>query len=96
MCGLSITTSGEASEDEAYDYINAMLDPRSGAALFDEYGYGHGNARSVELIDPDRAHEAGVDDPSGTFARGIYTSALPPAKKAKLFQLWFEAKAGLD
>ncbi len=96
MCGLSITTSGEASEDEAYDYINAMLDPRSGAALFDEYGYGHGNSKSVDLIDPDRAMVAGVDDPVGTFARGIYTAALPPATKARLFQLWFEAKAGLD
>lgn len=96
MCGLSITTNGEASEDEAYDYINAMLDPRSGAALFDEYGYGHGNARSVDLIDPDTLIGTGVDDPVGTFARGIYTAALPPAKKARLFQLWFEAQAGLD
>ncbi len=96
MCGLSLTTNGEASEDAAYDYINAMLDPRSGAALFDEYGYGHGNARSVDLIDPDMVIGTGVDDPVGTFARGIYTSALPPAKKARLFQLWFEAKAGLD
>ncbi len=96
MCGLSITTNGEASEDEAYDYINAMLDPRSGAALFDEYGYGHANARSLELIDPDKLIGTGVNDPVGTFARGIYTSALPPAKKARLFQLWFEAQAGLD
>ena len=96
MCGLSIATNGEASEEEVYDYINAMLDPRSGAALFDEYGYGHGNALSVDLIDPDRAIGTGVDDPVGTFARGVYTSALPPAKKARLFQLWFEAKAGLD
>ena len=73
-----------------------MLDPRSGAALFDQYGYGHGNAKSVDLIDPDRAAGTGIDDPVGTFARGVYTSALPPAKKARLFQLWFEAQAGLD
>ncbi len=96
MCGLSLSANGEASEDEAYDYINAMLDPRSGAALFDQYGYGHGNARTVDLIDPDKVIGTGVDDPVGTFARGIYTSSLPPAKKARLFQLWFEAQAGLD
>lgn len=96
MCGLSLSANGEASEDEAYDYINAMLDPRSGAALFDQYGYGHGNARTVELIDPSKVIGTGVDDPVGTFARGIYTSSLPPAKKARLFQLWFEAQAGLD
>ncbi len=56
MCGLSVTTNGAASEDEAYDYINAMLDPQSGVALFDEYGYGHGNANTVDLIGPGPGH----------------------------------------
>jgi len=96
MCGLSVSTNGAGSEDQAYDFINAMLDPRSGAALFDQYGYGHGNINSVNLIDPEKAAGTGIDDPVGTFARGVFTSALPPAKKGRLFQLWFEAQAGLD
>jgi len=96
MCGLSLSTTGTGSEDEAYDYINAMLDPASGVALFDVYGYGHGNANTVDLIDPERVVGTGIDDPVGLFARGVFTSALPPAKKARLFQLWFEAQAGLD
>jgi len=96
MCGLSVSANGAGSEDQAYDYINAMLDPLSGVALFDEYGYGHGNANTVNLMDPAKIVGTGIDDPVGTFARGVYTSALPPAKKARLFQLWFEAQAGLD
>jgi spermidine/putrescine-binding protein len=96
MCGLSVSANGAGSEDQAYDYINAMLDPRSGVALFDQYGYGHGNSNTAGLIDPDRAAGTGIDDPAGTFARGVYTSGLPPAKKARMFQLWFEAQAGLD
>jgi len=96
MCGLSVTTIGAGSEDQAYDYINAMLDPVSGLELFKQYGYGHGNSRTVELIDPALVAGTGVDDPVGTFARGVYTSALPPATNARLFQLWFEAQAGLD
>jgi len=96
MCGLSISANGAGSEDQAYDYINAMLDPLSGAALFDQYGYGHGNINSVDLIDPDKVAGTGIDDPVGTFTRGVFTSALPPEKKARLFQLWFEAQAGLD
>jgi spermidine/putrescine transport system substrate-binding protein len=96
MCGLSVSANGAGSEDQAYDYINAMLDPRSGVALFNQYGYGHGNGNSAALIDPEKAAGTGIDDPVGTFARGVYTSALPPAKKARLFQLWFEAQAGLD
>jgi len=96
MCGLSLSANGRASEDEAYDYINAMLDPASGVALFDVFGYGHGNGKTVEHIDPARAAGTGIDDPKGTFARGVFTSAFPPAKKARLYQLWFEAQAGLN
>ena len=96
MCGLSLSTNGTATEEEVYDYINAMLDPASGVAMFDTYGYGHGNANTVDLIDPDRVAGTGIDDPEGTYARGVFTKALPPAKKARLFQLWFEAQAGLD
>jgi putative spermidine/putrescine transport system substrate-binding protein/spermidine/putrescine transport system substrate-binding protein len=96
MCGLSITTIGDAPEDQAYDYINAMLDPVSGMELFKQYGYGHGNVNSIELIDPALSAGTGIDDPVGTFARGVYTSALPPDDKARLYQLWFEAQASLD
>ena len=96
MCGLSLSANGAGSEDQAYDYINAMLDPRSGVALFDMYSYGHGNARTLDLIDPDRITGTGIDDPASFFARGLFTGATPPAKEARLFQLWFEAQAGLN
>ena len=96
MCGLSLSTTGVASQDQAYDYINAMLDPRSGVELFNEYGYGHGNVNTPAQIAPEIVAGTGVDDPTGTFARGVFSKALPPAKKAKLFQLWFEAQAGLN
>lgn len=96
MCGLSLSATGTGSEEEVYDYINAMLDPVGGAAMFDRYGYGHGNANTADLIDPERIAGTGIDDPAGTFARGVYSKALPPAKKARLFQLWYEAQAGLD
>ncbi len=96
MCGLSLSANGAGSEDQAYDYINAMLDPASGVALFNVYGYGHGNANTVDLIDPDRVIGTGIDDPVGTFESGVFSKALPPAKKARLFQLWYEAQAGLD
>lgn len=96
MCGLSLSTTGVGSVDEAYGYIDAMMDPASGVALFDDYGYGHVNANTVKLIDTDRTAGTGIDDPAATFARGIYSKTLPPAKKARLLQLWYEAQAGLN
>ncbi len=96
MCGLSLSANGAGSEEQAYAYINAMLDTASGVALFDRFGYGHGNANTVDLIDPARVAGTGIDDPAGTFSRGVFTYSLPPAKNARLFRLWFEAQAGLD
>ena len=96
MCGLSLSANGAGSEEQAYDYINAMLSPASGVALFDQYNYGHANSKTVELLDPDRIEGLGIDDPANFFARGVFTGATPPAKEAKLYQMWFEAQAGLD
>jgi spermidine/putrescine-binding protein len=96
FCGYQLSATGTGSEDQAYDYIDAMLDPRGGLHLFNKYGYGHGNSRSVDLIDPARVVGTGVDDPAGTFARGVFSFTHPPAKRARLFQLWFEARAALD
>ena len=96
LCGLCISANGAGSEEQAYDYINAMLDPISGLALFNKYGYGHGNASTKDLIDPELITGTGIDNPGDMFASGIYTDAVPPAKNARLFQLWFEAQAGLD
>ena len=96
MCGLSLSSNGAGSEEQAYDYINAMLDPASGVAVFDTYSYGHANAKTVDLLDPDRIEGLGIDDPANFFARGLYTGATPPATEARLYQLWFEAQASLD
>lgn len=96
VCGLSIGASGAGTDEMVYDYINAMLAPSSGVAMFEEYGYGHGNGKTVELIDPKRAEEAGLNDPEALFARGIFSANLPPAKQSRMIQLWFEAQAGLN
>jgi spermidine/putrescine-binding protein len=96
MCGLALSADGAGSEDQAYDYINAMLDPQSGVELFNQYSYGHGNAKTVDLLDPDKIAGLGIDDPAEFFSRGLFTGSTPPAKEAKLYQMWFEAQAGLD
>ena len=96
MCGLTLSSNGRASEEEVYDYINAMLDETSGRAMFDMYGYGHGNSNTVNTMDPELVAGTGIDDPTGTFARGVYSKAFNPAKKGILFQLWYEAQAGLE
>lgn len=46
LCGYVNLKDGEGSEDEAYDFLNAMLDPSSTDALLDA-GYGQANATAM-------------------------------------------------
>jgi spermidine/putrescine-binding protein len=96
MCGLCVSANADGSEDQAYDYINAMLDPVGGVSLFDVYGYGHGNSKTYELIDEAKLYEKGLNDPEGLLSRGVFFDEVPPEKNAKLLQYWQEAQAGLD
>ena len=96
MCGLCVSANGSGSEDQAYEYINAMLDPVGGKSLFDEYGYGHGNVKTYDLIDAAVLKEKGLDDPVTLLAKGVFFDQVPPEKEAKLIEMWNEAQAGLD
>lgn len=46
LCGYVNLAEGEGSEDKAYDFLNAMLDPASTEPLLDA-GYGHSNAAAM-------------------------------------------------
>ena len=96
MCGFCVTTIGDGSEDQAYDYINAMLDPVGGAVMVKELGYGHANSETFDLLDPVMLKEKGLDDPIGLLSRGVFFDEVPPAKNAKLMEMWQDARAGLD
>lgn len=46
LCGLVNMTDGAGSEDKAYDYLNAFLDPRTTLPLVTN-GWGHANAAAM-------------------------------------------------
>ena len=96
MCGLCLSSDGEGSEEQAYDYINVMLDPVGGRSLFDEYRYGHANTNTYDLIDADILREKGLDDPVALLSKGVFFDEMPPEKDARLIEMWHEAQAGLD
>ncbi len=48
------------------------------------------------LIDKDKLYEKGLDDTVGLLSRGVFFDEVPPAKDAKLIEMWHDAQAGLD
>ncbi len=59
LCGYVNLKDGQGSEDKAYDYMNAMLDPSSTEPLLDA-GYGHSNAASMASFGDDALTAVGL------------------------------------
>lgn len=94
VCGLALVADAPGDEQAAYDLIDAMLDPRSGKELIEQFGYGHSNQRSFDVASPQRLEELGLSDPAGLFAQGVFLEEVPPATKEKYVAAFEEVKAG--
>ncbi len=66
FCGYVNFKDAPGSEDKAYDFINAWLNPDSAQALLDGFGYAHANATGMAEIDPEEMKAAFVDPISTT------------------------------
>ncbi|MEX5728534.1 spermidine/putrescine transport system substrate-binding protein [Rhodovulum iodosum] len=59
LCGYVNLADGEGSEEKAYDFLNAMLDPSSTEPLL-EAGYGHANAKAMAAYGEEALTEVGL------------------------------------
>lgn len=92
-CGLMLNANGTGSDDLAYEYLNAMLDPEGGKALVDS-GYGHAVAESFTKADPKVVDSMGLGDISAFFAAGKTFDAVSDTKRDRLIAEWEQARAG--
>lgn len=95
ICGFVMNTNGPGDEQQAYDYLNAMLDPAAGKVAIETNGYGHPNPKSFELVDEAFLKSYGLDDPVNALKVGIFFDEIPAAKRERLIGLWDQVKAGL-
>lgn len=95
VCGFAVNANGPGSDAQAYDYLNAMLDPVGGKALIELYGYGHSNRNTYALVAPDVLKSSGLTDPVALLNSGIFFNDIPAAKRERLIALWDEVQASL-
>ena len=95
VCGLSLLKDGPGSTDQAYDFLNAFLDPVSGKNLIELYGYGHSNAKAFELVAPERLAELGISDPVAMMANARISLPMPPEFRERVIEAFDEIKAGM-
>lgn len=94
VCGFALIKGGEGDEDLAYDYLNATLDTSAGEYLMNEYGYGHSNAKTFEIVPKERQLELGIQDPVAHIAGSKFFEEIAPDVREKYIRLFEEIKAG--
>lgn len=95
VCGLALINGSEGSEDQAYDFLNAMLSTDSGVNLINEFGYGHANQKSFAGIDPAHLEELGIADVDKMLAETNFYKQMPSAMREKMVTIFDEVKAGI-
>ena len=88
VCGLMMLKEGPGDEQAAYDMIDAMLAPESGAWLIDNYGYGHSNRKSFELVSDERLAELGISSPEALFRQGVFFVPIPPERREVYIEMF--------
>lgn len=94
VCGVCLLKDGPGKEDLAYDFLNAMLDPQTGANLITNYNYGHSNRDSLKLVDAELLDELGFADAESFLESGNFVDEMPAETREKLIGMFDEIKAG--
>lgn len=95
VCGLALVKDGAGDEQQKYDLINAMLDPEVGVYMVNQYGYGHSNSKSYELVERSRLEELGIEDPDALLVRTTFFDEMPAEMRETVNGKFEEVKAGL-
>lgn len=76
VCGLVLINDAPHPE-KAYDLIDAMLAPEAGVFLISDYGYGHVNAKSFDLVSDERLVELDIPtNPLDLLNSGVFFKLL--------------------
>lgn len=93
-CGLVMLDKGEGDEQAKYDFIDAMLDPGSGKYLIEQYGYGHSNRRSYELVAEEVLQAQGLTrDIEAYIKTTSFFQAWPPDVRSKYIAMYNAIKS---
>jgi spermidine/putrescine transport system substrate-binding protein len=92
VCGMVMLKDAK-HVDLAYDFINARMNPDSGASLINEYGYGSASQAAFKQVPAAKLEELSLpNDPETMLRDTVLTKPIPSNDElAKLFE---RVKAG--
>lgn len=94
VCGAMIFVDAPRV-DKAHDVVDSLLSPESGRFLINDYGYGHSNRKSFDLVSEDRLAELGLSrNPEDVLGAGKYQIPTSDEFSSRIAELFSEIKAG--
>lgn len=90
-----LIAGGENSEEEQYDYLNAISTPEVGRILVEDFGYGTSNKKGFGLVKEETTALLGMTDPEMMLNNSVVFEALEPDFEEKISKLFEEVKAGI-
>lgn len=95
VCGFTLMNNAPGSEDQAYDYLNTVLDPEVGKYVIEEYGYGFSNKKAFEIADKEVLAAMGMSSDLDSFLKDtLFEGEIPPETRGKMIQIFENTKAG--
>ena len=94
VCGYVHLKDAPGDVDKVYDYLNAINAPEVATFLLSDWGYGHGNAKAMQAIDPKILAEKGYDDVEKFVDKTLFQSPLNPELKLRMIAEFEKIKAG--
>ncbi|HMO06464.1 MAG TPA: extracellular solute-binding protein [Paracoccaceae bacterium] len=91
FCGYINVKNSPGSEDKAYDFINAWLEPRSARGLLDNFGYAHANTAALATIPLEDKVAADTDPIEGTL---LAQTPIPTEVRDRMVEEFERIKAG--
>jgi spermidine/putrescine transport system substrate-binding protein len=93
-CGVMLHKDAP-SPDKAHDVIDALIDAETGAIIINEFGYGHSNTKSFELVDDSALADRGLSkNPFALLEAGHFIGPQDPEIATKINRDWEEIIAG--
>ena len=98
VCGLTRSSMNDNESDEmilkAHQVLDSYLSAEAGAFEIIEWGYGHANSLSYNMVSEEELGERGLSkDPEALLATGIFQIAMTP--EADIQIMFEDVKAGL-
>lgn len=94
VCGYVRLKGGAASQDEQYDFLNAITDPAITPYMVETWGYGHANAKGMAAVDQKILADKGYADVSKFLSNTLFQSPMPTELHQKMIAEFEKIKSG--